>query len=101
MRITSGGSWYVLRELVTHGFAARDQQRELGVIEGGGDVVAIGQVLAGIHVSTDSKARLYGATVAGSLALATVKWNEAKAGTSNMMRATGRGTAPCVRTSTG
>ena len=81
--------WFVLRELVTHGFAPRDQRRELGVIEAGGDVVAIGHVLAGIHASTDSKARLYGATVAGSLALGTVKRNEANSGTSNMMGATG------------
>ena len=81
--------WYILRELVTHGFAPKDQRRELGVIEAGGDVVAIGHVLAGIHASTGSKARLYGATVAGSLALAAVNRNAAKTGTSTLMGAIG------------
>ena len=79
---TSHFAWYVLRELVAHGFSHSDQRRELGVIEAGEDVVAIGHVLAGIHAGTDPNMHLaqrvglydadtlYGATVAGSLAKA-------------------------------
>ena len=96
-------AWYVLRELVSHGFSPSDRRRELGVIEAGGDTVAIGHVLAGIHAGIDRNSHiaqkvtyykadtLYGATVAGSLARAAVnrEMTSKKAQTSDTMGATG------------
>ena len=96
-------AWYVLRELVSHGFSPSDRRRELGVIEAGGDTVAIGHVLAGIHAGMDRNFHiaqkvtyyeadtLYGATVAGSLARAAVnrEMTSKQAQTSDTMGATG------------
>ena len=45
---TSGFSWYVIREMLLHRFVDRDGKRELGVIDAGGDTVAVGPVLAGL-----------------------------------------------------
>ena len=92
-KYTDHFAWYVLRELVSHGFShgfsPSDRRRELGVIEAGGDVVAIGHVIAGIHAAMDRKS-LYGATVAGSLARAAVGRHQAPIKTSPTMGATGR-----------
>ena len=94
-------AWYLLREMVTHGFSPSEPARELGVIEAGGDVVAIGHVLAGIHAGTDRNTHiaqksnyykadtLYGATVAGSLAQAVVNKHTARTKTSDTMGGTG------------
>ena len=96
-----GFAWYVLREMITHGFSPYFKRRELGVIEAGGDVVAIGHVLAGIHAGTDRNSHiaqklkyykadtLYGATVAGSLAQAAVNRHAARTKTLDTMGATG------------
>ena len=88
-KYTDHFSWYVLREMVTHGFSPSEPRRELGVIEAGGDVVAIGHVLAGIYVGSNRNTAntLYGATVAGSLAQVVV--NRATQKTSDTMGATG------------
>ena len=94
-------AWYVLRELVAHGFSHSDRRRELGVIEAGGDVVAIGHVLAGIHAGTDPNTHLaqrvgfydantlYGATVAGSLAKAAAVRHAARVKSPDMVGAVG------------
>ena len=97
-------AWYVLREMVSHDFSRSDRRvkhRELGVIEAGGDVVAIGHVLAGIHAGTDRNTHilqkvtyyeadtLYGATVAGSLARVIVNRKAATQKTADTMGATG------------
>ena len=52
---TSGFSWYVIREMLLHRFANRDGKRELGVIDAGGDTVAVGPVLAGLAVGANYK----------------------------------------------
>ena len=96
-----GFAWYVLREMITHGFSPYYKRRELGVIEAGGDVVAIGHVLAGIHAGTDRNTHiaqklkyykadtLYGATVAGNLAQAAVNRYETNKKTKNTMGGAG------------
>ena len=98
---TSHFAWYVLHELVAHGFSHSDRRRELGVIEAGEDVVAIGHVLAGIHAGTDPKTHLaqrvgfydadtlFGATVAGSLAKAAAVRHAAKVKSPDMVGAVG------------
>ena len=79
---TSGFSWYVIREMLLHRFADRDGKRELGVIDAGGDTVAVGPVLAGLAVGANYKtepsgnmtevglAALHAVTVTGILASA-------------------------------
>ncbi|KAI0227339.1 hypothetical protein LSAT2_022199 [Lamellibrachia satsuma] len=79
---TSGFSWYVIREMLLHRFADRDGRRELGVIDAGGDTVAVGPVLAGLAVGANYKtepsgsmtevglAALHKVTVTGILASA-------------------------------
>ena len=91
-KYTDGFDWYVLHEMMTHGFSRREPRRELGVIEAGGDVVAIGHVLAGIHAGRDggSSSNLYGATMAGSFAQAAVHRNSARNNQVNIMGATGK-----------
>ena len=52
---TSGLSWYVIREMLLHRFVDRDGKRELGVIDAGGDTVAVGPVFAGLAVGANYK----------------------------------------------
>jgi len=63
---TEGAAWRELRDLTTYDVIGNGRQRERGVMEAGGDAVAIGHVLAGIYAGFSGK--IYGATVAGSLA---------------------------------
>ena len=63
---TEGAAWRELRDLTTYDVIGNGRQREMGVLEAGGDTVAIGHVLAGIYAGFTGN--LYGATVAGSLA---------------------------------
>lgn len=88
-RYTDNFALFVLREMVTHGFAPSDRRREVGVIEASGDVLAIGHVLAGIHAGTDTSGRPYGATVSGSLAQAAANRNAANSKTADIVGATG------------
>ena len=79
---TSGFSWYVIREMLLHRFVDRDGRRELGVINAGGDTVAVGPVLAGLAVGANYKTKpsrdmtevgltaLHAVTVTGILASA-------------------------------